>query len=131
MRAARPDSPTPLWALVWVFVPIAPPIMNAISANASQPQMAFLRCCALQRPARAASDRVALLLALMSISSRSVSDMAPASQRQDSRSQWGWQASRRVGRPPPGVRIAAPGVWLAVWIWTGHGRESPPWAKPS
>src|SRR5947209_16829477 len=41
--------------MIWVFVPIAPPIMNAISANANHPQMAFFRCCALQRPTRAAS----------------------------------------------------------------------------
>ena len=57
VRSARPDSPTPRWALSSVFVPTAPPTMKATITNASQPQIAVLRCSALQRPMRAATLR--------------------------------------------------------------------------
>src|SRR5437763_107447 len=104
--------------------------MNAMSANASHPQMAFLRCWALQRPARAASDGLALLLARMPISSRLVSDMAPASQPQD-------RAARGVagvheGGPaaPRGSDCPRGGVAGTYGFGWGLGRQSLPWARP-
>src|SRR5436190_20378504 len=54
VRSAVPDSPTPLRACSWVSVPEAVPIMKATATNASHPQIAALRCWALQRPALAA-----------------------------------------------------------------------------
>src|SRR5207342_2726745 len=36
------------------LTPMAPPMTKAMATKASQPQIAFLRCWALQRPARAA-----------------------------------------------------------------------------
>src|SRR5262249_59108954 len=57
VRSARPDSPTLLWLCSSVFVPAAFPAMTAITTKASQPQIASLRCWALQTPARAATPR--------------------------------------------------------------------------
>src|SRR5215210_3144095 len=51
-RRASPARPSS--SLGIVFVPMLPPISVATITKASQPKMAFLRCCALQRPARAA-----------------------------------------------------------------------------
>src|SRR5262249_1293177 len=57
VRSARPDSPTLPSLGSSVFVPTAFPISTARTTNASQPQMAILRCCALHTPARAAIPR--------------------------------------------------------------------------
>ena len=51
-RAASPTRPSSSEGMV--LVPIWPPMNTAAMTNASQPNTAFLRCCALQRPARAA-----------------------------------------------------------------------------
>ena len=55
-RPARSRCPCPRRPSC--LVPTAPPMTNATMTNASQPKMAVLRCCALQRPARAARFRV-------------------------------------------------------------------------
>jgi len=59
---ARADSPTPLSSSDSVLVPTDPPMKTARITNASQPKIAFLRCCALQRPARAAMLPLVLVL---------------------------------------------------------------------
>jgi hypothetical protein len=41
--------------LAGFLTPIAPPTTKATTTNAIQPQIAFLRCWALQRPMRAAN----------------------------------------------------------------------------
>src|SRR4051794_5416608 len=51
-RAASPTTPSS--SLGMVFVPMLPPMKVAMITKASQPNTAFLRCCALQRPAREA-----------------------------------------------------------------------------
>ena len=51
---ARPDSPTPLCAFSCVTMPAELPIANTSTTAPSHPQIASLRCPALQRPARAA-----------------------------------------------------------------------------
>ena len=48
------DEPLPICASSSEFVPIIPPPTVARTTNAIQPRIAILRCCALQRPARAA-----------------------------------------------------------------------------
>ncbi len=53
--SARPDSPTPESEVSSALVPTALPIANARNTNASQPQIASLRCWALHTPARAAT----------------------------------------------------------------------------
>src|SRR4051794_9243824 len=51
-RAASPTTPSSSDGMV--FVPMLPPMKVAMITKASQPNTAFLRCCALQRPAREA-----------------------------------------------------------------------------
>ena len=53
-RSAARDEPLPISASLSEFVPIMPPPTVATTTNAIQPRIAILRCCALQRPARAA-----------------------------------------------------------------------------
>src|SRR3954471_3245405 len=53
-RSALPESPGPTYSLGFL-TPTAPPMTKATATNAIQPQIAVLRCCALQRPARAAN----------------------------------------------------------------------------
>ena len=60
--SARPDSPMPYSSSVSVLVPTEPPMKTARITNASQPKIAFFRCCALHRPARAARLSVLLVL---------------------------------------------------------------------
>ena len=55
--SARPDSPTPVSLCCRVLVPTALPMNKATSTNASHPQIAVLRCCALHMPALDASPR--------------------------------------------------------------------------
>ncbi len=52
--SARPDSPGPDVSATIVFIGETMLIANSTTANASQPKIAFLRCCALQRAMRAA-----------------------------------------------------------------------------
>ena len=52
--SATREEPLPCSSGARVLVPTMPPITNAIATNASHPKMAVLRCCADQRPARAA-----------------------------------------------------------------------------
>ena len=51
------DSPLPMSSSASVFWPTMPPRTVARMTKANQPRIAFLRCCALQRPARAARLR--------------------------------------------------------------------------
>jgi hypothetical protein len=53
MSAAR-EEPLPISAPVSELVPTIPPPTVAAMTKASHPRIAILRCCALQRPARAA-----------------------------------------------------------------------------
>src|SRR5215204_3999209 len=55
--SARLDSPSPRSSVAISFMPSAPPTSTLTKTNASQPKIAFLRCCALHRPARAAEFR--------------------------------------------------------------------------
>src|SRR5918999_894016 len=55
--SARLDSPLPVSSSASVLVPTMPPSTVAMITKANQPRIAFLRCCALQRPARAAKFR--------------------------------------------------------------------------
>ncbi len=48
------EEPLPCSSGARVLVPTMPPMTNAIATNASHPKTAVLRCCADQRPARAA-----------------------------------------------------------------------------
>ena len=53
----RPDSPGPGASASIVFMPTMPPIPNATTTNASQPNVAVFQWVALQRPMRAAMLR--------------------------------------------------------------------------
>src|SRR5205085_11077148 len=52
--AAVPDSPTADWVPVSMSIGMTTLAATARTTNASQPAIAARRCCALQRPARAA-----------------------------------------------------------------------------
>src|SRR3954454_14259383 len=54
MRATLPDSPGPLVVESSALVPRTPPIANAATTNASQPNVAVFQWLADQRPMRAA-----------------------------------------------------------------------------
>ena len=60
MVSARPDSPGPAVSKTIVFIGEVMLIANRTTANASQPKIAFFRCCALQRAIRAARLREGL-----------------------------------------------------------------------
>ena len=55
--SARPDSPGPDVSKTIVFIGEVMLIANSTITNASQPKIAFLRCCALHRAIRAATLR--------------------------------------------------------------------------
>src|SRR5918997_4677270 len=57
----RRDSPLPVSSSASDLVPTMPPSTVARITNANQPRIAFLRCCADQRPARAAKLRDCIL----------------------------------------------------------------------
>src|SRR3954453_17435869 len=105
--SARPASPGPLSCQTKVFVPSAPPMPTAKITKASQLRIAFLRCCADQRPARAA--KFMLAFGSMSSDSRAGAVLPSASRAICAPSQGRREYGRLNGRFLPRERTRANG----------------------